>query len=99
MATHLHGPAVPTCPFAKIAAAGKRFGRPAIAGQKADEDQQLRKQGMGVTDIARQLGVSRASVYCSLDNGTPVDSFKKRFNALLEAAGFVYINKRDKHAP
>jgi len=35
----------------------------------------------------------------SLDNGTPVDSFKKGFNALLEAAGFVYINKRDKHAP
>jgi len=34
----------------------------------------------------------------SLDNGTPVDNFKKGFNALLEAAGFVYTDRRDKHA-
>ena len=34
----------------------------------------------------------------SLDNGTPVDNFKKGFNALLVAAGFVYTDIRDKHA-
>jgi integrase len=36
-------------------------------------------------------------VFC-LDDGTPVDSFKKGFNALLQAAGFDYSDGRQKHA-
>ena len=47
--------------FAKIPAAGKKFGRP--ARQKADEVRDMKKRGMGVTAIARQVGISRSSVY------------------------------------
>jgi len=49
--------------IAKAKAAGKRFGRPAIARDKADQVQELRKQGLGASEIARQLGISRSSVY------------------------------------
>lgn len=44
-------------------AAGKRFGRPATARDKADQVQELRKQGLGPSQIARKLRISRASVY------------------------------------
>jgi len=38
-------------------------GRPAIARQKTNKVQQLRKQGLGASEIAKQLGIRRASVY------------------------------------
>ena len=49
--------------FANIPAAGKQFGRPATAREKTDEVREMKKRGMGVTDIARQVGISRSSVY------------------------------------
>ena len=84
--------------ISKAKAAGKRFGRPATARIKADQVRKLRERGLGASKIARQLGISRASVYRAIKYGTPIDSFKKGFNALLEAAGFVYHDRRDKHA-
>ena len=36
-------------------------GRPAIARQKTNKVQQLRKQGLGASEIAKQLGIRRAT--------------------------------------
>ena len=47
----------------KAKAAGTRFGRPATARDKADDGRKLREQGLGASEIARQLDISRASVY------------------------------------
>ena len=49
--------------IAKSKAAGKRFGRPATARDKADQVRELKQQGIGASEIAKQLGISRASVY------------------------------------
>lgn len=49
--------------IAKAKAAGKYKGRQPTARAKADEIRQLKAQGMGASEIARTLGIGRASVY------------------------------------
>ncbi|MEX2575431.1 MAG: recombinase family protein [Halofilum sp. (in: g-proteobacteria)] len=49
--------------IAKAKAAGKYKGRKPTARAKRDEVVFLKKQGVGPTDIARRLGIGRASVY------------------------------------
>lgn len=49
--------------IAAAKSAGKYKGRKATARSKRDEVQRLHKEGLGATMIARDLGISRASVY------------------------------------
>jgi DNA invertase Pin-like site-specific DNA recombinase len=49
--------------IAKAKAAGKYKGRAPTAMAKSQEALTLLKSGMGATEIARQLGIGRASVY------------------------------------
>ncbi|SEM71046.1 Site-specific DNA recombinase [Roseovarius tolerans] len=49
--------------IAKAKAAGKYKGRKPTAQAKAAEVVELHKAGVGASDIARQLGIGRASVY------------------------------------
>ncbi|MDF0603895.1 recombinase family protein [Psychromarinibacter sp. C21-152] len=49
--------------IAKAKAAGKYKGRKPTARAKAEEVQDLHVNGKGPTDIAKELGISRASVY------------------------------------
>lgn len=49
--------------IAKAKAAGKYKGRKPTARAKAGEAKRLRKEGLGATEIAQRLGISRASVY------------------------------------
>ena len=49
--------------IAAAKAAGKYKGRKATARAKANEARALRGQGLGATEIARRLGIGRASVY------------------------------------
>ncbi len=49
--------------IAKARAEGRYKGRKPTARAKADEVKALRRQGFGATDIARQTGIGRASVY------------------------------------
>jgi DNA invertase Pin-like site-specific DNA recombinase len=48
---------------AKAKAEGKYKGRAPTARAKAPEVQRLRKEGIGPTEIAKRLRISRASVY------------------------------------
>ena len=56
---------------AKAKAAGKYKGRAPTAMAKADEVLTLLKGGMGATEVARKLGIGRASVYRILEAVTP----------------------------
>jgi len=49
--------------IAKAKAAGKYKGRKPTARAKAEEVAVLKAQGVGPTEIAKQLGIGRASVY------------------------------------
>lgn len=49
--------------IAKAKAAGKYKGRKPTARAKADEVRALRAEGVGGTEIAKRLGIGRASVY------------------------------------
>ena len=49
--------------IAKARAAGKYKGRKPAARAKTGQVRQLQSEGMGATQIARKLGISRASVY------------------------------------
>lgn len=49
--------------IAKAKVAGKYKGRKPTARAKKNEIEQLRGQGVGPTEIAKQLGIGRASVY------------------------------------
>jgi DNA invertase Pin-like site-specific DNA recombinase len=53
---------------AKAKAEGKYKGRAPTARAKAPEVRQLHKKGVGPTEIARRLQISRASVYRVLGN-------------------------------
>jgi len=55
--------------IAKAKAAGKYKGRKPTAQAKAAEVAELHKAGVGATEIARQLGIGRASVYRVLPTG------------------------------
>jgi DNA invertase Pin-like site-specific DNA recombinase len=52
--------------IAKAKAEGKYKGRAPTARAKASEVQRLRAEGLGATEISRQLDISRASVYRAL---------------------------------
>ena len=54
--------------IAKAKAEGKYRGRKPTARAKADEIKTLKAAGVRPTDIARQLGIGRASVYRILDS-------------------------------
>jgi DNA invertase Pin-like site-specific DNA recombinase len=54
--------------IAKAKAEGKYLGRKPTARAKADDVHRLRKEGMGATEIAKQLGLSRRSVYRILES-------------------------------
>jgi DNA invertase Pin-like site-specific DNA recombinase len=49
--------------IAKAKAAGKYKGRKPTARATCSEVKRLRSEGIGATTIAKQLGISRASVY------------------------------------
>jgi DNA invertase Pin-like site-specific DNA recombinase len=49
--------------IAKAAAEGKYKGRQPTARAKTDDVLALREKGLGATEIAKQLGIGRASVY------------------------------------
>jgi DNA invertase Pin-like site-specific DNA recombinase len=52
--------------IAKAKAAGKYKGRKPTAMAKSEEIRRLRSEGIGATEIAKRLGVGRASVYRAL---------------------------------
>jgi DNA invertase Pin-like site-specific DNA recombinase len=56
--------------IAKAKAVGKYKGRAPTARAKAGEALTLLKGGMGATEVARQLGIGRASVYRIIDAAT-----------------------------
>lgn len=49
--------------IAKAKAAGKYRGRAPTARAKLDQIRQLKAEGVGASEIARRIGVGRASVY------------------------------------
>lgn len=53
--------------IARAKAEGKYKGRKPTARAKADQVRQLRDQGIGAAEIARRLGIGRASVYRCLN--------------------------------
>jgi DNA invertase Pin-like site-specific DNA recombinase len=53
--------------IAKAKAEGKYRGRAPTARAKATEVRRLRSEGIGPTEIAKRLGISRASVYRALN--------------------------------
>ncbi|MFU8864645.1 MAG: recombinase family protein [Rhodobacterales bacterium] len=55
--------------IAKAKAAGKYKGRKPTAQAKAAEVMELHKAGVGASEIARQVGIGRASVYRILPSG------------------------------
>ncbi|WBU63120.1 recombinase family protein [Paracoccus aerodenitrificans] len=60
--------------IAKAKAAGKYKGRKPTARAKLEEVQRLHRDGIGGTEIARRLGIGRASVYRLLDEAKARDA-------------------------
>ena len=56
--------------IAKAKAEGKYKGRAPTAMAKSEEALTLLKEGLGATEVARQLGIGRASVYRIIDAAT-----------------------------
>lgn len=56
--------------IAKAKAEGKYKGRKPTARAKADEVLRLHGEGIGATEIARRVGIGRASVYRAIDGVT-----------------------------
>ncbi|SFJ22503.1 Helix-turn-helix domain of resolvase [Albimonas pacifica] len=63
--------------IAKAKAAGKYKGRKPTARAKADDVRALRDEGVGVTEIARRMGIGRSSVYRILENDNPDEGERK----------------------
>ena len=59
--------------IAKAKAAGKYKGRKPTARAKSKEVMSLHNGGAGASEIARQLGIGRASVYCILNSEQTVE--------------------------
>lgn len=59
--------------IAKAKAAGKYKGRKPTARAKAEQILSLRKEGIGGTEIAKRLGIGRASVYRVLNGAGGVE--------------------------
>ena len=57
--------------IAKAKGEGKYRGRAPTARAKAEEARALRKEGVGATEIAKRLGIGRASVYRVLTTAGP----------------------------
>src|SRR5436190_1901634 len=57
--------------IAKAKGEGKYKGRAPTAQAKAAEARALRKEGVGATEIAKRLGIGRASVYRVLTTAGP----------------------------
>ena len=54
---------------------GTRFGRPhKVDDADAAKARQLREKGIAATDIAKMLGVSRATAYRYLSDGVPLSA-------------------------
>ncbi|PYF13159.1 DNA invertase Pin-like site-specific DNA recombinase [Rhodobacter viridis] len=60
--------------IAKAKAEGKYKGRAPTARAKADEVLRLHAEGIGGTEIAKRLGIGRASVYRILGDGTAAET-------------------------
>jgi DNA invertase Pin-like site-specific DNA recombinase len=58
--------------IAKAKAAGKYKGRVPTAQAKANEVLKLKEDGLGASEIARRVGIGRASVYRILADAKPV---------------------------
>lgn len=56
--------------IAKAKADGKYKGRAPTARAKSDQVQQLHREGVGATEIAKRIGIGRASVYRVLEGVT-----------------------------
>ena len=54
--------------IAKAKAEGKYKGRAPTARAKADEVHRLHREGVGATEIAKRVGIGRASVYRAIDS-------------------------------
>lgn len=63
--------------IAKAKAEGKYKGRKPTAKMKATEVMDLHHSGVGATDIAKQLGIGRASVYRILQDEVEEDNAKR----------------------
>ena len=57
--------------IAKAKAEGKYKGRKPTAQAKAEEVRALQAKGVGATEIAKRLGIGRASIYRVLDKLEP----------------------------
>ncbi|CAO3418966.1 recombinase family protein [Azospirillum doebereinerae] len=66
--------------IAKAKEAGKYKGRKPTAQAKAEEVRALQVQGLGATEIAKRLGIGRASVYRIM--GAEVQDSKSKGNAI-----------------
>ena len=61
--------------WASSRANGTKFGRPRkVDAADAAKARQLREKGITATDIAKMLGVSRATVYRYLSDGVPLSA-------------------------
>lgn len=72
--------------IAKAKAAGKYKGRKPTARAKADEVLALKADGVGPAEIARRLGMGRASVYRILNDQKTVDKAEPDADPLTEVA-------------
>jgi DNA invertase Pin-like site-specific DNA recombinase len=57
--------------IAKAKAEGKYKGRKPTARAKEEDALRLKAEGVGATEIAKRLGIGRASVYRILDGASP----------------------------
>ncbi len=60
--------------IAKAKAAGKYKGRKPTARAKSDEVLAMHRDGIGATQIAKELGIGRASVYRIIADTTQVSA-------------------------